>query len=68
MAKALSNKNIALALIILGAGLAFWGYQESNGFGNQLSSSLTGSFTDRVTFIFIGAAVSFGVGVFMFRK
>lgn len=68
MAKVLSNKNIAVALMIVGVGLAIWGYQESGNLGNQLASSLTGSFTDKVMFIFIAAAASFGVGLFMFRK
>jgi hypothetical protein len=68
MTKLLSDKNIAVALMIIGVGLAIWGYQESNNIGNQLANSLTGSFTDKVMFILIGAAASFGVGLFMFRK
>ena len=34
-------KIIAIALVVIGLGLAFWGYQEAGGFGSQVSKAVT---------------------------
>jgi len=64
----MSNKVIALVLIVVGIGLAFWGYQISESVGSQLSRALTGSDTDKVMGLYIGGAVSLVVGVYLLLK
>jgi hypothetical protein len=53
---------------VLGIGLVIWGYQNSESVGSQLSEALTGSPTDQVMMFYIGGAVSFAVGVYLFLK
>jgi len=67
MAKA-NNKIISIALMVAGAGLALWGYQKSGGLDSKISSALTGSYTDSVMMLYIGGAVCFAVGVFLYLK
>ncbi len=62
------NKIIGIVLLVIGAGLAFWGYQISGSVGSQLSKSLTGSFTDKVMILYIAGAASFAVGAYMLSK
>lgn len=59
---------ISLALIVIGIGLAFWGYQISGSVESQISQTLTGSHTDKVMMLFIGGAASFIVGLYLFIK
>lgn len=61
-------KVIAIALIIIGAGTAFWGYQMSESISSQLSQSVTGSYSDKVMLLLIGGAATFAVGVYLFIK
>lgn len=62
------NKIIGLALLVVGAGLGFWGYQISGSVGSQLTKTLTGSFTDKVMILYISGAASFVVGTYMLSK
>lgn len=59
---------IGIAMLVLGAGLAFWGFQLSESIGSQLTEVVTGAETDRVMMFYIGGAVSFAVGLFLFLK
>ncbi|WP_444995656.1 DUF3185 family protein [Aliikangiella sp. IMCC44359] len=61
-------KVAAIALIIIGAGTAFWGYQMSESIGSQLSQSVTGSYSDKVMLLLIGGAATFAVGIYLFIK
>jgi len=61
-------KIIAISLIVLGFGLAIWGYQLSGSVGSQITQAVTGSDTDKVMIYYIGGAASFFVGIFLFRK
>ena len=62
-------KIVAIVLVVLGIGLAFWGYRLSGGFSAQLSQAVTGSPTDRIMAFYIGGAVSLAVGLYLlFRK
>lgn len=63
-----NNKIIGIVLLVVGAGLAFWGYQISGSVGSQLTKSLTGSFTDKVMILYIAGAASFVVGAYMLSK
>ncbi len=61
-------KIIGIALVVLGIGLAIWGYQLSGSVGSQVTQAVTGANTDKVMTYYIGGAVSFFVGMFLFRK
>lgn len=63
-----ATKIVGLVLVVLGIGLAAWGYQLSTSVGSQITHAVTGSDTDKVMALYIGGAVSFFVGIFLFRK
>jgi len=63
-----SMKIIGVALVVLGLGLAYWGYQLSGSVESQLTQAFTGSDTDKVMTFYIGGAVSFFVGLFLLVK
>lgn len=58
-------KLAALVLVVLGAGLLFWGYELSTGAANEIARSLTGSHSDAVMHRYIGGAVSLVAGAFL---
>ncbi|MEW6999031.1 DUF3185 family protein [Colwelliaceae bacterium BS250] len=62
-----TNKIISLILLIIGAALAYWGYQSSQEVGAQFSQSITGSFSDEVLASYIGSTACF-VGAYVFKK
>ncbi len=69
MAKSASTKKLlGIAILATGVGLAFWGFQKSEGLQSQLSSVFTGSHTDNVMMLYIGAAVCLVVGAFLLIK
>jgi hypothetical protein len=51
------NLAVGLALVVAGALLIWWGYDESQALTNRLSRALSGSQTDRVMWKYIGGAV-----------
>lgn len=61
-------KIIGIILIVIGAGLALWGYQLSGSVGSQITQAVTGSDTDKVMTLYIAGAVSFVVGIYLFVK
>jgi hypothetical protein len=61
-------KIIGIALVVLGIGLAIWGYQLSGSVGSQITQAVTGSDTEKVMTFYIAGAVSFVVGIFLFAK
>ena len=61
-------KMIGIALVVLGIGLAIWGYQLSGSVGSQITQAVTGSDTDKVMTFYIAGAVSFIVGVYLYAK
>lgn len=61
-------KIIGIALVVIGLGLAFWGYQLSGSVGSQITKAVTGSNTDKVMTFYISGAVSFVVGIYLFIK
>jgi len=62
------TKIIGIALLVIGLGLAYWGYQTAGGFGSQVSRAVTGSATDKVMMLYIGGAPSFVVGTYLLMK
>jgi len=63
-----SMKIISIVLMASGIGLASWGYNLSGGFGSQVTQAFTGSPTDKVMMFYIGGAVSFATGLFLYIK
>lgn len=60
---------IGLALVVAGALLLWWGYDESQALTSRLSRAVTGSQTDRVMWKYIGGAVSAVAGaVLLIRR
>lgn len=54
--------------MVIGIGLAFWGYQMSGSIGSKITQTITGSNTDKVMALYIGGAVSFVVGLYLYIK
>ena len=61
-------KIIGLAMLIVGMGLAYWGYQISGSISSQITETMTGAPKDKVMVLYIAGAVSFFVGVLLFIK
>jgi uncharacterized membrane protein len=61
-------KILGIALLVLGIGLAFWGYQLSGSVGSEITETITGSSPDKVMTLYIAGAVSFVVGLFLYTK
>jgi len=57
------GKVLGVALIVLGAGLIYWGYQLSDSVASQLTETISGSLPDDVMVRYIGGAVSMVVGL-----
>ncbi len=62
------SKNIGIALLVTGIGLAIWGYQMSGSFGSQLNQAINGSYTDKVMIVYIAGAASFFVALLLLVK
>jgi hypothetical protein len=63
-----NKKLIGLVLLVVGIGLAIWGFQLSDSFGSRLNEALTGSHTDKVMLLYIGSAAAIVAGLFMLAK
>ncbi|MFA7084991.1 MAG: DUF3185 family protein [Arcobacteraceae bacterium] len=63
-----SPRIVGIALVVLGIGLALWGFQLSGSIASQVTQAVTGADTDRVMTFYIIGAISFFVGLFLFRK
>lgn len=65
----MKNKLISLALLVVGVGLLYWGYSESESVTSQVSVAFSGSPLDRVMYKYIGGAVALAIGLYLyFRK
>jgi len=61
-------KIIGLAMLVIGIGLALWGYQLSDSVGSQITQAVTGSDTDKVMTLYITGVASFIVGLYLFKN
>jgi hypothetical protein len=68
MSSETTTKIMGLALVVLGIGLAIWGYQLSDSVGSQITEAVTGADTDKVMTYYIAGAISFVIGLFLFAK
>ena len=59
---------ISVVLMVVGVGLAYWGYDMSGGLDSQLNQAFSGSSSDGVMIRYIAGAASFAVGLFLFLK
>jgi len=59
-------KICGIALVVIGLGLAYWGYRLSGSVGSQVTQAVTGSDTDKVMTFYISGAVSLVVGLYLF--
>ena len=59
-------KITGIALVVIGLGLAYWGYRLSGSVGSQVTQAVTGSDTDKVMTFYISGAVSLVVGLYLF--
>jgi hypothetical protein len=64
----MQNKLIGLVLVVIGAGLLYWGYSESQSVTSQVSEAFSGSPLDRVMYKYIGGAVALLAGVYLFFR
>lgn len=63
-----SVKLTGIVLIVLGTGLAFWGYDMSGSIGANINEALTGAEPDKVMMLYIGGAISFIAGIYLAVK
>ncbi len=68
MGSTATMKVMGLALMVLGIGLAVWGFQLSDSVGSQITEAVTGADTDKVMTYYITGAISFVVGLFLFAR
>lgn len=68
MASKSNMQILSIALMVVGAGLAYWGYDMSGGLDSQLNQAFSGSSSDGVMIRYIAGAASFAAGLFLFVK
>lgn len=68
MANKSSTKLVSIILMVIGIGLAYWGYDMSGSFDSQFSQTFSGSSSNAVLMRYIGGAASFAAGLFLFIK
>ena len=61
-------KLVGLVLLVLGVGLAYWGFQLSDSIQSELTEVVTGAETDKVMQFHIGGAISVVAGLFLTLK
>lgn len=61
-------KILGIVLMVVGVGLAIWGYQLSGSVESKLTQVFTGSDTDKVMALYIAGAVSLIVGLYLFAR
>lgn len=68
----MKTKLIGLVLVVAGAGLLYFGWQEKEGAASVLKETFTGNPTDKAMYMLIGGAVcvvaGIGLGAFGGRK
>ena len=62
------NKAIGLALLVIGVGLVYWGYQISETLTSQLTSTISGELPAEVMYRYIGGAACGVAGLFLVAK
>ncbi len=60
-----TNKIIGIVLIIVGAGLLFFGFQATGSLTEEVHETFTGRFTDETTWYLLGGGAALVVGLIM---
>ena len=63
-----TNKLLAIILIAVGIGIAYWGYTMSGSFDSQINQAFTGSASDGVMIRYIAGVALIAGGLFLFIK
>lgn len=61
-------KLIGVVLLVVGIGLLYWGYSESQSVASQVTEAFSGSPQDKVMYKYIGGAVALIAGIYMLVK
>jgi Protein of unknown function (DUF3185) len=61
-------KLVGLVLLVVGLGLAYWGFQLSGSIQSELTEVITGAETDKVMQFYIGSAVCCIAGLYLIFK
>jgi len=64
----MKNKLVSLVLVVIGLGLLYWGYSESQSVTSQVSEAFSGSPLDRVMFKYIGGVLALAAGLYLYFK
>ena len=56
---------LGLILVVVGIGLLYWGYSESQSVSSQVTEAFSGSPQDKVMYKYIGGAVALIVGIYL---
>ena len=59
---------IGVALIAVGIGLGYWGYDLSQGWSSKLSLKMSGSYSDKEMMLFIGSGACIFSGLVAILK
>lgn len=63
-----TNKIIGIILLIVGAGLLFFGLQATGSLTEEVHETLTGRFTDTTTWYLLGGGAAVVVGIVMLAR
>jgi len=63
-----TNKIIGIILLIIGAGLLFFGLQATGSLTEEVHETLTGRFTDTTTWYLLGGGAAVVVGIIMLAR
>ena len=64
----INSKAVNIALIVIGIGIAAWGYKLSGQFSSQVVQTISGSPTDKVMMYYIVGAICAAIGLFRLKK
>ncbi len=68
MADKLNLKFTGVALMVVGVGLVYQGYDMSGSFGSQLNHAFSGTSGNAVMIRYIGGAAGLLLGLFLYTK
>ena len=63
-----STRIISIILLVVGAGLLIWGYQQSGSLESEVSKTFSGSAPEGVMWHYIAGSASLIAGLFLFFK
>ena len=66
--KFITRKVLGIALIVIGVGLLWWGYQISDSFGSQVTETITGSLPDSVMVRYVAGGACIAVGLHLLLR